>query len=129
MFLKLYQDSQESAESAETAAQVFPANFAKFFQKSIFIFYNENSLKMMENGYFMLKALFVLEIFKITNYILFIQKNGLIRKLWLILKFIASRQQIIINNTNNYEVQDKDMQLRYTYIYNIIYIYIYIYIY
>ena len=47
--------------------------------------------KMMKNDfYFMLKAFFVLELFYIFYPdFLVIKKNGLIRKLWLISKFMA----------------------------------------
>ena len=50
--------------------------------------FNESPLKMMKNSfYFILKALFVLKIFNF----LFIQKNGLIRKIRLISKCMTSQ--------------------------------------
>ena len=67
-------------------------------KKIVLIYSNESSLKVIKDVfYFMLKSLFVLEIFTFCPDVLFMQKNSLIRKLWLISKFIASQtgQEII----------------------------------
>ena len=58
----------------------------------------ENPLKRMKNTFnFMLKALFILEIFTFFSDILVMQENVLIRGLWLISKSMTSQngQQII----------------------------------
>ena len=55
-----------------------------------FIRFNENPLNMMKNAfYFILKAFFVLKIFKFL-FSLFGRKSGLIRKVRLISKFVTS---------------------------------------
>ena len=59
---------------------------------------NERPLKMMKDAfYFMLKDLFILEIFTLLFWFFGYVKNGLIRKLWLISKFMTSQtgQQVI----------------------------------
>ena len=63
------------------------------WKKVDFIYFNENSLKMINSGfYFILKALFVLEIFKfLPRPFLILMENGLIRKLSQISKFMASQ--------------------------------------
>ena len=57
--------------------------------KSLFLFsLMKGPIKMTKNAFhFMLKALFVLEIFRF----LAMSRNGLIRKLWLISKFMTSQ--------------------------------------
>ena len=56
--------------------------------KNSFMSFNESPLKMMENGfYFILKALFVLKIFKFW----LCRRNGLIRKITLISKLMTSQ--------------------------------------
>ena len=52
----------------------------------------ESYFKMMKNAfYFTLKALLALKIYKVYLHSLVMQKNGLIRKLRLISKFMTSR--------------------------------------
>ena len=64
----------------------------EFYILSIFSMYNITILKMMKNAfYFTLKALFVLEIFNFCLEFLDKYKNGLIRKVRLISKFITSQ--------------------------------------
>ena len=63
-------------------------------KKKVFIYFKESPLKMMKNAfYFMLKARFCFETFTF----LVMQKNILIRKIWLVSKFMTSQtgQQII----------------------------------
>ena len=59
-------------------------------KKKIFIFFNESHLKLMKNAfYFILKAFFVLEIFKYLFWLFdHVEKTGLIRKIRLISKYI-----------------------------------------
>ena len=65
-------------------------------KRVIFIYFNENSLKVIKNAYFfILKALFVITIFN------FHMGKGLIRKLSLISKFMT----FITWKTNNYYAQ------------------------
>ena len=58
------------------------------FQKSCFICFNESPSKMMKNAsYFILKAFFILKTFNFRS----CRKNGLIRKISLMLKFMTSQ--------------------------------------
>ena len=58
-------------------------------KKILFICFNENSLKMMKNAFnFILKALFVLKIFKFLTFWP-CRRNGVIRKIRLIAKFLT----------------------------------------
>ena len=61
------------------------------FQKKIFICFNDSPSKMMKNAfYFILKVLFVLKMFKIFVLTFWgCSKNGLIRKIRLISKFLT----------------------------------------
>ena len=63
------------------------------FKKICIICLIENPLKMMKNSFcFILKALFVLKIFEFLSRLFgHVQKNGLIRKLRLISKFMTSQ--------------------------------------
>ena len=65
----------------------------------------ESLLKMMKNAfYFTLKAFFVLKMFTFLSWLLVIQKNGLIRKIRLISKFMTSqpaKQTIAIHILSN----------------------------
>ena len=63
------------------------------FPRIIFICFNESLLKVMKNAfYFMLKALFILKIFKIFVWTYWsYRRNGLIRKIKLISKYLASQ--------------------------------------
>ena len=63
------------------------------FKKICIICLIENPLKMMKNSFcFILKALFVLKIFKFLSRLFgHVEKNGLIRKLRLISKFMTSQ--------------------------------------
>ena len=74
----------------------FPRSFIHSFH---FIYFNESLLKIMRNAFcFMLKALSALEIFTFFScFFGCVERNGLIRKLWLISKFMVSQtgQQII----------------------------------
>ena len=60
-------------------------------QKSFYLFY-ESLLKMIKNPFcFILKALFVLNMFKFLSWLFgYVEKNALIRKIRLISKLIAS---------------------------------------
>ena len=60
-------------------------------QKSFYLFY-ESFLKMIKNPFcFILKALFVLNMFKFLSWLFgYVEKNALIRKIRLISKLIAS---------------------------------------
>ena len=60
-------------------------------KKNCFIYFNESPLKMMENGfYFILKALLVLKLFNFLSWFFgLVEKNGLIRKIRLISKFMT----------------------------------------
>ena len=69
------------------------------------MYFNESplksSLKMMKNGFcFMFKVLFVLEIFTYLSWLFGYVENGLLRKLWLVSKFMMSQteHQIITIN-------------------------------
>ena len=60
-------------------------------KKYCFICFNENNLKVMKNDFhFILKAFFVLKLFNVCLDFLELHKNGSIRKIGLISKFIAS---------------------------------------
>ena len=62
------------------------------FKRLVFICFNEGFLKMMKNVFdFMLKALLVLEIYKLLSWLLDYAKNGLIRNLTLISNFMTPR--------------------------------------
>ena len=65
-------------------------------KKSCIIFFNESPSKMMKNAfYFILKALFVLNIFKFLSWILGpVEKSGLARNTSLISKFMTSQTEI-----------------------------------
>ena len=72
----------------------FPNRVLKSHSDTIFV----NPLKMMKNDfYFMLKALFVLEVFTLFSDFLVRKKNSLMRKPRFTSKFVTSqtRQQII----------------------------------
>ena len=67
-------------------------------KKFVLVYFNESPLKMIKNAfYFMLKALFVFEIFTFLSWLFGYVEYDLIRKLWLILKFMTSQtgQEII----------------------------------
>ena len=62
------------------------------FKGALFLKTTESPLKMMKNAfYFTLKALFVLKILSFCLDFLIMYKNGLIRKIRLILKFMTSQ--------------------------------------
>ena len=59
-------------------------------KKNYFIYFNENSLKLMKNAFhFILKALFVIKIIKFCLDFWSRRENGLIRKIRLISKFMT----------------------------------------
>ena len=61
-------------------------------KKNCFIYLNESPLKMMKNAfYFILKALFILTIFKFLSWLWSCRENGLIRKIRLISNFMTSQ--------------------------------------
>ena len=82
----------------ETLTQVISCKICKFFKvvlshlkKKLFVCFNESPFKMMRNAfYFILKALFVLKIFKILSWHIG-HVEGLIRKIRLISKFLTSQ--------------------------------------
>ena len=82
-------------------------------KKICYIFYIESPLKMMKNTfYFIWKALFVLKIFNFCLDFWSCGKNGLIRKIRLISKFMTSQpgqQTIAIDILNNIS-RSKDNQ-------------------
>ena len=63
------------------------------FQKSYFICFNDNALKMMKDAFcFVLKAPLVPKIFNFFScFFLPCRKNGYIRKIWLTSKFLISQ--------------------------------------
>ena len=77
----------------------------------------ESPLKMMENAlYFTLKALFVLQIFKFLFWLLVVWKNGLIRKISLISKFVTSQhgyQRIAIHILTNISRSKGNQAMKY----------------
>ena len=71
-------------------------------KKFVFIYFNESPFKMVEKCFlFILKSFFVLEIFTFLSWRFGCVKNGLIRNVWLISKFITLQtgQHIIIIHT------------------------------
>ena len=63
------------------------------FQKKLFISFNESPLEIMKNAFcFILKAFFVLKILQFLSWLFGqVEKNGFIRKIRLISKFITSQ--------------------------------------
>ena len=61
------------------------------FPKKIIAHVNDSPSKMMKNAYFNLKVLFVPEIFKFLSWLFGHVKNGLIRKIRLILELMTSQ--------------------------------------
>ena len=62
------------------------------FQQIFFIYFNDSPSKMMKNAYFILKALFVLKIFKFSSWLFgHVEKNSLMRKTSLNSKFMTSQ--------------------------------------
>ena len=59
--------------------------------KKIIVHLNDSPSKMMKNAYFNLKVLFVPEIFKFLSWLFGHVKNGLIRKIRLILELMTSQ--------------------------------------
>ena len=63
-------------------------------KKNLYIYFNERRLKMIKNTfYFMLKAIFVLEIFTFLSLLIGYVEKWLDRKAWLISKVMTSQTE------------------------------------
>ena len=64
----------------------------RLLKKCVFIYFNESHLKVMKDAFYLMSnTLPLLEYLQFCPDFLFMYKNGLIRKLWLIPKFMTSQ--------------------------------------